>query len=117
MNVISNATRPVPSEALAAWLAAQDDDLFISSMTVAEIDELRLLRFQRRAGALLGARLDRVGCGRLERRADGDQPDSEQGAHHEQELEQRERGGGLAVSEKNASGRHGSCPRILGASR
>jgi predicted nucleic acid-binding protein len=37
-NIISNATRPMPSQALVAWLVAQtDDDLFISSMTVAEI--------------------------------------------------------------------------------
>lgn len=37
-NVISNVTRPVPSEALTAWLAAQaDEDLFIASLTVAEI--------------------------------------------------------------------------------
>ncbi len=36
--IISNATRPVPSEALAEWLAAQaDEDLFIASLTVAEI--------------------------------------------------------------------------------
>jgi toxin FitB len=37
-NVISNATRPVPSEALTAWLAEQADEaLFITSLTVAEI--------------------------------------------------------------------------------
>jgi toxin FitB len=37
-NVISNVTRPVPSQALTAWMAEQaDDDLFISSLTVAEI--------------------------------------------------------------------------------
>jgi predicted nucleic acid-binding protein len=37
-NIISNATKPVPSEALAAWMAEQaDEDLFISSLTVAEI--------------------------------------------------------------------------------
>lgn len=37
-NIISSATKPVPSEALVAWLAAQaDEDLFISSLTVAEI--------------------------------------------------------------------------------
>jgi toxin FitB len=37
-NIISNVTKPEPSEALVAWMAEQDDeDLFISSLTVAEI--------------------------------------------------------------------------------
>lgn len=37
-NIISNAVKPVPSEALVAWLGDQnDDDLFIASLTVAEI--------------------------------------------------------------------------------
>ena len=37
-NIISNVTKAVPSEALVAWMAAQaDEDLFISSLTVAEI--------------------------------------------------------------------------------
>ena len=37
-NIISNVTKPVPSEALTAWLEAQaDEDLFIASLTVAEI--------------------------------------------------------------------------------
>ena len=37
-NIISNVTKPMPSEALVAWMAKQaDDDLFISSLTVAEI--------------------------------------------------------------------------------
>jgi predicted nucleic acid-binding protein len=37
-NIISNVTKPVPSEDLVAWMAEQaDDDLFISSMTVAGI--------------------------------------------------------------------------------
>jgi len=37
-NIISNVTKPAPSEALVAWMAAQaDEDLFISSLTVAEI--------------------------------------------------------------------------------
>jgi predicted nucleic acid-binding protein len=37
-NIISNVTKPVPLEALVAWLAEQaDEDLFISSLTVAEI--------------------------------------------------------------------------------
>ena len=37
-NIISNATKPAPSEALVAWMAGQaDEDLFISSLTVAEI--------------------------------------------------------------------------------
>jgi predicted nucleic acid-binding protein len=37
-NIISNVIKPVPSEALVAWMADQaDDDLFISALTVAEI--------------------------------------------------------------------------------
>jgi len=37
-NIISNATKPEPSEALAAWMEAQaDEDLFISVLTVAEV--------------------------------------------------------------------------------
>ena len=37
-NIISNVTKPVPSEALVAWMARQaDEDLFISSLTLAEI--------------------------------------------------------------------------------
>lgn len=37
-NILSNVTKPVPSEALLAWMADQNDtDLFIASLTVAEI--------------------------------------------------------------------------------
>ena len=37
-NIISNATKPAPSASLLEWMAGQyDDDLFISSLTVAEI--------------------------------------------------------------------------------
>lgn len=37
-NIISNLTKPVPSETLTAWMAEQvDEDLFIASLTVAEI--------------------------------------------------------------------------------
>jgi predicted nucleic acid-binding protein len=37
-NIISNVIKPAPSPALLAWLGAQkDDDLFIASLTVAEI--------------------------------------------------------------------------------
>jgi toxin FitB len=37
-NIISNVTKPAPSESLVAWMAEQaDEDLFISSFTVAEI--------------------------------------------------------------------------------
>ena len=37
-NVISNVTKPVPSESLLAWMAEQvDEDLFIASLTIAEI--------------------------------------------------------------------------------
>ncbi|MDQ8726286.1 PIN domain-containing protein [Bradyrhizobium sp. LHD-71] len=37
-NIISNVTKPTPSAALLAWMAEQtDQDLYISSLTVAEI--------------------------------------------------------------------------------
>lgn len=37
-NIISNIVKPKPSESLMAWLVEQrDEDLFISSLTVAEI--------------------------------------------------------------------------------
>jgi predicted nucleic acid-binding protein len=37
-NILSNITKPVPSESLVAWMSQQDDDnLFISTLTVAEI--------------------------------------------------------------------------------
>jgi toxin FitB len=37
-NIISNITKPVPSGSLLAWMAAQaDEDLFIASLTLAEI--------------------------------------------------------------------------------
>jgi predicted nucleic acid-binding protein len=37
-NIISNVVKPKPSEPLMAWLSEQrDEDLFISSLTVAEI--------------------------------------------------------------------------------
>lgn len=37
-NIISNVTKPVPSESLLAWMAEKaDEDLFITSLTIAEI--------------------------------------------------------------------------------
>ncbi len=37
-NIISNVVKPRPSEALIAWMEDRDDeDLFIASLTVAEI--------------------------------------------------------------------------------
>jgi predicted nucleic acid-binding protein len=37
-NIISNVTKPLPSEALLEWMSDQvDEDLFISSLSVAEI--------------------------------------------------------------------------------
>lgn len=37
-NIISNVTKSVPSKALVAWMAERaDDDVFISSLTLAEI--------------------------------------------------------------------------------
>jgi predicted nucleic acid-binding protein len=37
-NILSNLTKPIPSESLVAWMAEQaDEDLFIASLTLAEI--------------------------------------------------------------------------------
>jgi len=37
-NIISNITRPQPSQTLLGWMSVQqDDDLFIASLTIAEI--------------------------------------------------------------------------------
>jgi predicted nucleic acid-binding protein len=37
-NIISNATKPVPPEALLSWLSEQvDEDLYISTLSLAEI--------------------------------------------------------------------------------
>jgi len=37
-NILSNITKPVPSASLMLWMAAQvDQDLFIASLTIAEI--------------------------------------------------------------------------------
>ena len=37
-NIISNVTKPAPSTSLMVWIAEQaDEDLFISSLTIAEI--------------------------------------------------------------------------------
>ena len=37
-NIISNITKPTPSASLLAWMATQaDEDLFISSLTIAEV--------------------------------------------------------------------------------
>ena len=37
-NIISNIVKPAPSEALPAWMAERDDqELFIASLTIAEI--------------------------------------------------------------------------------
>ena len=37
-NIISDATKPAPSEKLLAWMGEQaDEDLFVSALTVAEI--------------------------------------------------------------------------------
>jgi predicted nucleic acid-binding protein len=37
-NIISNVVKPVPSDSLVGWMAEQiDEDLFIASLTVAEI--------------------------------------------------------------------------------
>ena len=51
-NIISNVVKPQPSEPLLAWMAAQrDEDLFIASLTLAEISRgiLEKPRGKRRA--------------------------------------------------------------------
>jgi predicted nucleic acid-binding protein len=47
-NIISNVTRPAPSDALVAWMAEQsDDDLYIASLTYHLV---RLRRMQSPSG-------------------------------------------------------------------
>jgi len=37
-NILSNVTKPAPAEALLSWMSGQaDTDLFIASLTLAEI--------------------------------------------------------------------------------
>jgi toxin FitB len=37
-NILSNATKPIPSQTLIGWMENQaDDDLYVSSLTIAEI--------------------------------------------------------------------------------
>lgn len=50
-NIVSEVVKPAPSETLLVWLAAQnDDDLFVASLTIAEIRRgiLQLSRGKRR---------------------------------------------------------------------
>jgi hypothetical protein len=55
-NVISNAVKPIPSPALLAWMAEQtDQDLFISALTVAEIQRGLLEKPKGKKRALLEA--------------------------------------------------------------
>ncbi len=55
-NVISNVVKPTPSKALLAWMAEQhDEDLFIASLTVAEIRRGVLEKPAGRKRALLEA--------------------------------------------------------------
>jgi toxin FitB len=55
-NVISNVVKPNPSPALLAWMAEQNDiDLFISALTVAEIQRGLLEKPKGKKRALLEA--------------------------------------------------------------
>ena len=55
-NIISNVTKPAPSPALLAWMAEQNDlDLFICSLTVAEIQRGLLEKPTGKKRALLEA--------------------------------------------------------------
>ena len=58
-NIISNVTKPSPSDALLQWLAAQpDQDLFISSLGIAEIRRGILDKPKGKKRAQLGAWFD-----------------------------------------------------------
>jgi predicted nucleic acid-binding protein len=55
-NIISNVTRPAPSAGLLAWMSEQDDDdLFISALTVGEIRRELLEKPKGKKRALLEA--------------------------------------------------------------
>ena len=55
-NIISNVTRPAPSADLLAWMSEQDDDdLFISALTVGEIRRGLLEKPKGKKRALLEA--------------------------------------------------------------
>jgi predicted nucleic acid-binding protein len=55
-NIISNATRPNPSPALLAWMAEKtDNDLFVSALTIAEIQRGLLEKPTGKRRALLEA--------------------------------------------------------------
>jgi hypothetical protein len=55
-NIISNVTKPAPSPALLAWMAEQNDlDLFICSLTIAEIQRGLLEKPAGKKRALLEA--------------------------------------------------------------
>jgi predicted nucleic acid-binding protein len=52
-NIISNVVKPQPSESLLAWMSTQrDEDLFITSLTVAEIRRGFLEKPRARSGML-----------------------------------------------------------------
>ena len=82
-NIISNITKPTPSEALLAWMADQaDQDLYISSLTVAEIrrgvlekpagKRRRELEASLRANELETISPDEITLEGLRQRSDGD---------------------------------------------
>jgi predicted nucleic acid-binding protein len=55
-NIISNVTKPDPSKALLAWMAERaDNDLFISALTIAEIQRGLLEKPKGKKRALLEA--------------------------------------------------------------
>jgi toxin FitB len=55
-NIISNVTKPDPSKALLAWMAEQtDSDLFISALTIAEIQRGLLEKAKGKKRTLLEA--------------------------------------------------------------
>ncbi len=76
-NIIGNVTKPAPSAALVAWMAEQaDEDLFISSLTVAEIRcglraEDRLERGVPWANRVAGTNMWHTGEGQLQGDPDG----------------------------------------------
>jgi len=55
-NIVSDAIKPVPSESLAAWMLEQnDEDLFVSALTIAEIRRGVLQKPAGRRRKLLGS--------------------------------------------------------------
>ena len=61
-NIMSSVTKQIPSDALLAWMADQnDDDLFISALTIAEIWRGAAGKAQRKKALSVGSLVRRSG--------------------------------------------------------